>query len=97
MFHKLKQFNDLRTQANSLKSKLAQETAKVDNRAVTLTMDGNQEVREVSINTEFASPDKKHQLEQHVKDAVNDAIKKAQRVMAAKMRESGDFKIPGLS
>ncbi|MBI4090514.1 MAG: YbaB/EbfC family nucleoid-associated protein [Candidatus Komeilibacteria bacterium] len=97
MFHKLKQFNDLRKQANSLKSKLAQETVKVDNRAVTLTMDGNQEVQEVSISTEYASPDKKHQLEQHVKDAVNDAIKKAQRVMAAKMRESGDFKIPGLS
>lgn len=97
MFHKLKQFNDLRKQANRLKSKLAEETVKVENRAVTLTMDGNQEVKEVNISTEFASPDRKHQLEQQVKDAVNEAIKKAQRVMAAKMRESGDFKIPGLS
>ena len=97
MFNKLKQFNDLRKQANSLRSKLAEEKITVENKALTLIMDGNQEVKEVTVKTEFLTPDKKNQLESSVKDGVNDAIKKVQRVMATKMRESGDFKLPGLS
>ena len=97
MFNKLKQFNDLRKQANSLRSKLAEEKVTIDNKAVTLIMDGNQEVKEFTIKPEFAPAGHKQQLEQQTKDAINDAVKKIQRVMATKMRESGDFKIPGLS
>ena len=96
MFHKLKQFNDLRKQANTLKSKLAVEKITVDNRALSLTMDGNQEVQSVIVKGEYLKPESKTDLEKNIKDAVNDAIKKAQRVMASKIRESGDFKIPGM-
>ncbi|MEK7583963.1 MAG: YbaB/EbfC family nucleoid-associated protein [Patescibacteria group bacterium] len=95
MFHKLKQFNDLRKKANSLRSKLAEETVTVDNGAIKLVMDGNQEVKTVEINRDELNPDKKKHLEDKVKDAMNDAVKKVQRVMAAKMRESGDLQIPG--
>ena len=95
MFHKLKQYNDLRKQASSLKSKLADEKVTIENKAVRLIMDGNQEVKEFSIKSEYTGPEKKHQLEQQTKDAINDSIKKAQRVMASKMRESGDFNLPG--
>jgi len=97
MFHKLKQFNDLRKQASSLKSKLAEEKINIDNKGIRLTMDGNLEVKELGIASEFFSPDKKNQLESRIKETVNNAIKKAQQVMAKKMRESGDFNIPGLS
>ncbi len=97
MFSKLKQFNDLRKQASSLRSKLADEKVTIDNGGVILVMDGNQEVKEFSIKTDYLGADKKHQLESKTKDAINDAIKKVQRVMATKMRESGDFKLPGLS
>lgn len=97
MFHKLKQFNKLRKQASSLRSKLAEEKITIDNRGVHLVMDGNQEVKELTMSADHLQPGKKHQLEQAVRDAINDGIKKAQRVMAAKMREMGDFNIPGLS
>ena len=97
MFHKLKQFNDLRKQANSLRSKLAEETVTIEKSSVTITMDGNQEVKTLTLKEEYLAPSKKKELENGLKDAVNDAIKKAQRVMAAKIKESGEFKIPGLT
>jgi DNA-binding protein YbaB len=97
MFSKLKQYNDLRKQAQSLRTKLAEEKITIDNGAVILTMDGNQEVKEFSIKPDYLGADKKLQLESKTKDAINDAIKKVQRVMATKMRESGDFKLPGIS
>lgn len=96
MFHKLKQYNDLRKQANSLKSKLAEEKTTVGSKGVSITMDGNIEVKEVNIDSDLLSPDKKHSLESNVRDTVNEAVKKTQRIMATKMRESGDFNIPGL-
>ena len=96
MFHKLKQYNDLRKQANSLKSKLAEEKTTVSGKGVSITMDGNLEIKEVNIDSEVLSKDKKHTLESAIKENVNEAVKKTQRIMATKMKESGDFNIPGL-
>lgn len=96
MFHKLKQFNDLRKQANTLKGKLATEKVTVEKKGVTLTMDGNQEILEVKIDQSFLTPDKKSLLEGEIKNAVNECVKKAQRVMASKMKEMGGFNIPGM-
>lgn len=97
MFNKLKQFNDLRKKANSLRSKLAEETVTVEEKGITIVMDGNQEVKSVTVAPELLHADKQHQVEQHIKDAINESVKKVQRVMATKMRESGEFNIPGLS
>ena len=97
MFHKLKQFNDLRKQANKIKSRLAEETVTMENKAVKIVMDGNQEVKEFSINDDYAGAEHKRDLEGKIKEAMNEVIKKAQRVMAQKMRESGDLNIPGLT
>jgi len=97
MFNKLKQFSDLRKQAGRLRSALSQEKITVSNAALTLVLDGNQEVQSVEIKPEFLSSDKKSQLEKEIKSAVNDSIKKAQHLMANKMRDMGEFKIPGLS
>ena len=97
MFNKLKQFNDLRKQANSLKSKLSEETISVDHRGIRLTMDGNLEAKSVDIDRDYLNPDKKNQLEARLTETFNEGVKKAQRVMAQKMRESGDFNIPGLT
>lgn len=97
MFHKLKQYNDLRKQASSLKSKLAEEKTTITKGAVSLTMDGNLEVQDLDISSDHLSTDKKKSLESDIKSAVNDAVKKTQRIMATKMKESGDFNLPGLS
>lgn len=99
MFSKLKQYKELRDKAKNLQSTLAAE--KVEGSGgwgkVKIEMDGNQTVTTVSVSEELLVAGGKAKLEGAVKDALNDALKKAQRKMVEKMRESGDFKMPGLS
>jgi len=100
MFNKLKQFKDLRDQAKDLQSKLSQETitSTASFGKVSLTMDGNLTVKEINIDPELLNPDKKEKLQDAIKDAHADALKKMQRVMAMKMKEMGGLpNIPGLS
>lgn len=96
MFNKLKQFNDLRKQANTLKSALAEEVVEVENKAVKIIMDGNQEIKSLELKSEFLHSDKKSELENELKNAFGDAVKKVQRKMAMKMQSMGGFDIPGL-
>jgi len=97
MFNKLKQFKDLKDQAGQLKNALAQETAtgEAEWGKVKVTIDGNQEVLNVEIDPELLNSDNKEKLESAIKEATNDAIKKVQKIMANKMRESG-FNLPGM-
>jgi DNA-binding YbaB/EbfC family protein len=98
IFSKLKQFKDMRDKAKSLQTSLSVE--KVEGSAawgkLKIEMDGNLSVLGVSLSEELLTSGKE-KLESTIKDAVNDAIKKAQQKMIAKMRASGDLKIPGLS
>lgn len=96
MFNKLKQFNDLRKQANDLKAILAQESVEVENNAVKIIMNGNQEVQAIDIKKEYLSPDKKAELEKALKDGLAEAIKKIQRKMALVMQQNGGFDLSGL-
>lgn len=96
MFNKLKQYSDLRKQANTLKNTMAQETVEVENKAVKIVMDGNQEIKTLELKSEFLSPDKKNELERSIKEGLAECIKKIQRKMAIKMQQSGDFNFPGM-
>jgi len=89
MFNKLKQYNDLRKQANTIKSAMAEETIEVSNNAIKIVMDGNQEIKSLDIKEEFLSKDKKNELEKEIISAIADAIKKVQRKMAMKMQQMG--------
>ena len=91
MFNKLKQFNDLRKQANTLKSAMAEEKVEVENSAVKIVMDGNQEITLLEIREEFLSKDKKKDLEKYIQEGIAEAIKKVQRKMAMKMQQMGGF------
>ena len=92
MFSKLKQYKDLRNQAKKLQSMLGEEKVTAEHRGCTLTMDGNQTVLSVSIAPELD----RAQVNDVVKELVNEAIKKVQRVMAKKMQEQGGFEMPKL-
>jgi DNA-binding YbaB/EbfC family protein len=92
MFNKLKQVQDLRSQANEIKKALSGETVEGNGNGVKITMDGNQEVQRVEITDDILTD--KSRLENEVKDATNDAIKKVQKVMAQKMYQMGGF--PGM-
>jgi len=100
MFNKLKQFKDMRSQAKTLQSKLADEsvTVKEAQDKIVMTMDGNLTMTGLAIDEEMLSPDKKTKLEEGIKAAHGSALKKMQRIMAMKMKEMGGLpNIPGLS
>lgn len=94
MFNKLKQIQDLKSQANQIKKALAEETVEGSGSwgKVKITMDGNQEVKKVEIADDLLGD--KAKLESAILEATNDSIKKVQKVMAQKMSQFGGF--PGL-
>ncbi len=96
MFNKIKDLKNLRDQANQVKSMLSEETVHTDAAGgrVQLVMDGNQEVLSIEIDPELLTPDNKEKLESAIREATNDAVKKAQRLMAQKLQDMGG--LPGM-
>ncbi len=92
MFQKLKQIKDLRSQAKTMQSALATESITTEKGGVTISLDGNLEISKVMI----ADGMTKAQIEKAVQESVNDAIKKAQKVIAQKMQEMGGLEKLGL-
>ncbi len=98
MFNKLKQFKDLRSQAKSMQSELAKEKITSSSGGVSITLDGNIAMTDISIDADLLNPDKKNKLEEAIKESHKDALKKIQRTMAMKMKEMGGLpQIPGLN
>jgi len=91
MFSKLKQFKDLRSQAKTMQDALAQETVTEEKNGVKIVLNGNMEVLSLSLNESL----NKSAQEEAVKNCVNEAIKRAQRLMAKKLQDMGGF--PGLN
>lgn len=91
MFNKLKQFKDLRSQAKTIQSALAQEIVSEEKNGVKLSLNGNMEIVSLKLNPELSLDNQ----EKAVKDCFNDALKRTQKLMAKKMQEMGG--IPGLS
>lgn len=91
MFNKLKALKDLRSQAKTMQNALANEIITVEKGGIKLVMNGNMEVTSLAINSEISSKS----LEDLMKDCINDAIKKTQKIMAQKMQAMGG--IPGLN
>ncbi len=85
MFEKLKQLKDLRSQAKTMQSMLAQEKITVDEHGIKITMNGNMEIIELIIAPDVAP----ERIAGYVKDSTNEIIKKTQKVMAQKMQEMG--------
>ena len=97
MFNKLKQFKDLRNKAKTLQSALGE--ISVEGSAsfgkVKVKMDGNQTTQAVEIDPSML--ENKSKLEDSLKDAFNDAVKKGHRKMAEKMKGMEGFDLPGMS
>ena len=85
MFNKLKHIKDLRSQAKTMQKALATESVTVEKSGIKIVMDGNLEISNITINENLA----KENLEELLKEAINETIKKVQKVMARKMQEMG--------
>jgi DNA-binding protein YbaB len=91
MFNKLKQFKDLRSQAKTMQSALAQESITEEKNGVKLTLNGNMEITELILNPNLNIDNQAAAL----KSCFNDALKRTQRLMAKKLQDMGG--LPGLS
>ncbi|MFA5753839.1 MAG: YbaB/EbfC family nucleoid-associated protein [Patescibacteria group bacterium] len=91
MFSKLKQFKDLRSQAKTMQNVLAQETITEEKNGVKVILNGNMEVIGLTLSDSLS----KSSQEETIKNCFNEAVKRAQRLMAKKMQDMGGF--PGLS
>src|SRR5437868_3023199 len=99
MFNKLKQFKDLRSQAKTMQNALAEETVYADSGSgkIQVVMDGNQHINGVQVDAEYLKPERKSELEKHLAEAFNSAVKKSQMAMAKKAKEMGNLNLPGLT
>lgn len=85
MFNKLKQFRDLRSQAKTLQNALAGESVEYEKGGVKIIMNGNLEIIRLTVSPEIS----RDKLESILTGAVNETIKRAQKVMAKKVQEMG--------
>lgn len=95
ILNKLNQFKDLRNQAKNLQNQLKEEKATATSGGVNLVMDGNQDIITIDIDTNLLTVDKKNKLENAIKDAHADALKKVRKILVTKMQASG-IKLPGM-
>lgn len=97
MLNKLKQFKDLRSQAKKLQEELAKETisSEAAGGKVVLTINGNMTMTGLAIDDSLLDPSQKDTLQEAIKKAHEDGLKKMQRVMAMKMKDMGG--LPDLS
>ncbi len=98
MFDKIKQLKELRDQAKQMKEMLEKESVVGEGGGgkVSIVMNGNQEVLSTSVDSVLLKTDSKEALEHYLREAINDAIKKVQRVMAQKMQNMQGFNLPGM-
>jgi len=96
MFNKIKAVQELRSQANTIKKALAEETIEGQGGwgKIKIKMDGNQECKSVEIAEDILGD--KNKLQSAVQEAINDTVKKVQRVMANKMSQMGGLNLPGM-
>jgi len=87
MFNKLKQFKDLRDKAKTMQSALAEETIDQERNGIKISLNGNLEITSVKLNSELNQSEQENSL----KSCLNEAIKKAQKIMAKKMQDMGGF------
>jgi DNA-binding YbaB/EbfC family protein len=102
----MKNLGNIMNQAKMMQNKLAQIQEEMGNKTVeassgggmvTVTANGRQEVLSVKIEPEVVNSDDVEMLQDLIQAAVNDALRKAQELVAQEMAKvTGGIKIPGL-
>jgi DNA-binding YbaB/EbfC family protein len=102
----MKNLGNIMNQAKMMQNRLAQIQEEMGNKTVeassgggmvTVTANGRQEVLSVKIEPEVVNPDDVEMLQDLIQAAVNDALRKAQELVAQEMAKvTGGLKIPGL-
>jgi len=93
-----KQMYELQKKAKKVQKELQDlliEASSMDGK-VSVVFNGEQKIEEINIDESLLTADNKTNLEKGIKDAVAQALKKAQQVAADKMKSvAGDMGLPG--
>jgi DNA-binding protein YbaB len=91
MFNKLKEFKDMRSSAKKAQEILSSETVTGQGAwgKVMISMTGTFDVKSVTVDDTLMG--KKEDLQNGIKDAINDAVKKIQFVLFKKRKELEDL------
>ena len=98
-FSKARDLYDLQKKARKIQKELKETEveAKSANGWVTVVFNGEQHLTDIDIAPEALDPDNKRELEKDLKNAISQAIARAQAHAAEKMKEiAGNLNIPGL-
>lgn len=99
MFEKLKQYKDLRNQAKIIQDRLKEIIvhADADGGKIQVVMDGNQNLLGIEIDPGHLRSENRDQLQKHIAEAVNTAVKKSQMEMAQAMKNMKGLNFPGMA
>lgn len=96
----LKQAQELKSKLEKAQKELSKMIIEADSGkgAVKITIDGQQNILSIKISPKVIDPDKPEQLEGLVLKAINEAMKKSQKLATKQLRGlTGGLKIPGLT
>ncbi len=97
MFDKMKQLMEMQKQAQQIKKELDSTEIEVNEvNGITITINGSQNIKRVSIEESFLSTDNKSKVETDLLRSFNAAVAKSQKVAAQKMKEAMPGGFPGL-
>jgi len=99
MNNMIKQAQKMQQQMLKLQEELEQKTVEASDGggAVTVVASGKKEIMEIKINPEVVDPDDVEMLQDLVLAAVNEALRKAEEMVASEMGKlTGGLNIPGL-
>ena len=99
MFDKAKQVWDLQKKARAIQKELKETLvdARAAGGAVLVTFNGEQHVQKVEIDESMLIPEKKHDLEKALQQAISEAVSRVQAIASEKMKAiAGDLNIPGM-
>jgi len=95
----LKQAQKMQADMEAMQTELEErtETVTAGGGAITVTVSGKKEIREITISPEVVDPDDVEMLQDLVTAAVNEALRKMDEVAAAEMAKiTGGMSLPGL-
>lgn len=97
MFDKIKGLMDMRKKLEEIKKELDKTNFSVESPGgvVKITMNGSQEVQEVSLCDDSLG-NAKDKLEKDLKDTINRAVKRSQEIAAQKMKAATGLNLPGM-
>ena len=95
----MKQAQDMQRKMETIKKELAQKEIRVSSGGgmVELVINGQQEIKEINIDTDIIDPEDKEMLEDLVLAAVNEGIRQSKEMVNEEMSKlTGGMNLPGM-